>query len=195
MASYIHYIDTGNAAPVFARPWGGWIRRSTVSLRRNSSQWRKQVFLFATPTRPERRWRPRRTAPSAPPETTATSTPSKYRTGTPCPTCSPSMTAWLTALFFQNRFVQSLPSDPHCQGRCPQNGDCHPFRPFWVSLVAFSLKNTAQALQCLRENILRALGTVSPWSPDRGFAHLAAVPVPSAARPTRDHHTPIKLGV
>ncbi len=43
---------------------------------------------------------------------------------------------WLHC-FFQNRLCQSLRSDPHSWGRCPQNGNCHPFWSFWVPFHGF----------------------------------------------------------
>jgi hypothetical protein len=82
---------------------GGWIQRSTVSPKRSSLHLRKQV-LFAIPTRPGHLLCiccPKRMAPGAPAATTAASALSQCPTGTPCATCSPSMTAWLVAPFFR----------------------------------------------------------------------------------------------
>jgi hypothetical protein len=39
----VHHIDTGSAAPVFARP--GWTHKNTASSRRNSSPWTKQGII------------------------------------------------------------------------------------------------------------------------------------------------------
>jgi hypothetical protein len=69
------------------------------------------------------------------------------------------MTAWQAASVFLNRPSQSLLSDPHRGGGHPQNADRHPL-PFslWeLIFMAFGLKNTAQALQHLKDNILTGL--------------------------------------
>jgi hypothetical protein len=90
----VHHIDTGSAAPVFAR-LGGWTRR-----KKNFSPWKKQV-LFAAHTcleRPRCTWSPRRMGRGAPAATTAALTPSQYPTGTPSPTCSPVSTTISTFL-------------------------------------------------------------------------------------------------
>jgi hypothetical protein len=68
----VHHIDTGSATPVFARP-RRLDRKSTSSLRRSFSPWKKQV-LFAAQIRlgrPRCTWSPRRMAPGAPAATNA----------------------------------------------------------------------------------------------------------------------------
>jgi hypothetical protein len=82
----MHHIDTGSAAPMFARPQ--WLDPDKHCIA-------EEEFLAmekAAPTRIGRpccTWYTRKTALGAPAATTATLTPSSYPTGTPSLTCSP----------------------------------------------------------------------------------------------------------
>jgi hypothetical protein len=98
----VHHIDTGSAAPVFARP--GRLDPEKHRIAEEEFLALEKQALFAAQTRPGRphcTWSPRMMSRSASAATIAALTPSQYPKGTPSPTCSPSMTAWPGALFFR----------------------------------------------------------------------------------------------
>jgi hypothetical protein len=91
----VRHIDTG--APPPPPPSAAGPEKHRIAEEEFLALEKAGIICFE---RPRCTWSPRRMGCGAPAATTAALTLSQYPTGTPSPTCSPSMTAWPGALFF-----------------------------------------------------------------------------------------------
>jgi hypothetical protein len=113
-------------------------------IRRSNSPWGSTLH-----------WSPRRMGRGTPAVTFVTLRPSQFPTGTPFPTCSPSMTAWQGAQFFSKiDLVKAYLQIPIAKEDIAKTAIATPFGLWEFLFMALSLRNAAKALQRLKDNIL-----------------------------------------
>ncbi len=125
-------------------------------IRRSNSPWASPLHLVP---KKDRSWRPcgdyRRL--------NAGTIPDRY----PSPICSPSMSAWPDAFFFSKIvFVKGHHQIAISEEDIPKTAIATPFGLWEFLFMAFGLRNAAQALQWLKDNILMGLDYVFSFLDD-----------------------------
>ncbi len=150
----LHHIDTGSAAPVFARPQRLDPEKHHIAeeeflalekagiIRRSNSPWASPLHLV---TKKDGSWRPCGDYHRL----NAVTIPDRY----PLPNMQSLNDRMAGCTVFKNHLVKAYHQIPIAEEDIPKTAIATPFGLWEFLFMAFGLRNTAQALQWLKDNI------------------------------------------